>query len=375
MSAIFENSTLAVIALILGFGFLIFVHELGHFAVAKWVGIRATQFAIGFGNALVSYRKGIGVRFGGTEKEYISRAVEALEAEGQALDQLDEHARNQLIMEKADALGLGETEYRLNTLPLGGYVKMLGQEDMDPSAQSNDPRAFNRKSIGARAAVISAGVVMNLIFGLIFFMICFQMGVKFPAAVVGGLVADSPAVTTYARGHENDPGYRGLRIGDQIIAANGNPVEDMTGIKIATALGKAGRAVALTVQRDSEVQPLIYDITPRPDPRQESLLSAGIIPSPSLRIVKVYADTPFAEAGVKAGSVITAVAGQPIETYGQLVTAFETAEGQTLSLTVTGPAGQTLEVPMTAQPAFRTAGEAGGFLGLIPPTRITEVRA
>ncbi|MEO1236345.1 MAG: site-2 protease family protein, partial [Planctomycetota bacterium] len=118
MSLIFSNPTLAVVALILGFGFLIFVHELGHFAVAKWVGIRATQFAIGFGQAILCYRPGLGFRVGGTEKEYFARALDALREEGKSVDGLDEHQRNQLIMEKADELGLGETEYRLNWLPL-----------------------------------------------------------------------------------------------------------------------------------------------------------------------------------------------------------------------------------------------------------------
>ena len=373
MNVIFDNPTLAMIALILGFGFLIFIHELGHFAVAKWVGIRATQFAIGFGNAICSYRRGIGLRFGGTEKEYVARAVEALEAEGRSVAELDEHARNQLIMEKADALGLGETEYRLNTLPLGGYVKMLGQEDMDPAAQSSDPRAFNRKSVGARAAVISAGVIMNLIFGLIFFMICFQMGVRFPAAVVGAVAPQSPAATTFARDHEGDPAYRGLRIGDTIVAADGKAIEDMTGVKIATALGKAGQPVALTVQREGEPQPLTYDITPRPDPRQESLLSAGIAPSPSLRIIAVFEDTPFAEAGVEAGSTITAIDGAPVVSYSDYAAAVDDADGEPVTLAVTAADGQIREVLVSPRPAFRHVGGQPQLLGLVPGIVVSRV--
>jgi regulator of sigma E protease len=373
-SWIFENSTLAVLALILGFGFLIFVHELGHFAVAKWVGIRATQFAIGFGNAIVAYRKGLGVRFGSTEKEYLTRSLDALREDGVDLEALNEHARNQRIMEKADALGLGETEYRLNTLPLGGYVKMLGQEDMDPAAQSDDPRSFNRKSVGARAAVISAGVIMNLIFGLIFFMICFQMGVKFPAAVVGGVAPLSPAATTYAEGFEGDPRYLGLRVGDRITATDGNPIEDFTGVKIATALGKADRAVALTVQREGEAEPLTYRVVARPDRRQEGLLSAGILPAPTLRVVTVLEDTPFADAGAKAGMTITAVDGEPVETYGQYAAAFDRAGGRPVTVTLTRD-GETVRAEVQPQPAFRTAVEQRQLLGITPATRIPSVAA
>lgn len=373
MSVIFDNPKLAVLALILGFGFLIFVHELGHFAVAKWVGIRATQFAIGFGHALVSYRKGMGLRVGGTEKEYFTRALAALEEEGKSIEGLDEHQRNRMIMEKADELGLSETEYRLNWIPLGGYVKMLGQEDMDPSAQSSDPRAYNKKSIGARMAVISAGVIMNLIFALIFFIICFQMGVKFPAAVVGNVNHTSPAATTFAEGHAGDPAYMGLRIGDQITHANGKPIDDMTGVKIATALGKAGRAVELTVDREGEAGPLTFNVTPEPDERQEMLLSAGIAPAPTLHVVAVFEDTPFAEAGVEAGMTITAVDGRPVETYGQYASGFDRAGGQAVTVTLTNKAGETVDVAVEPQPAFRTAVDQIALAGLVPATAVLSV--
>lgn len=319
MSAIFSNNITAIFALILGFGFLIFVHELGHFAVAKWVGIRATQFAIGFGNAIVSYRKGIGVRIGGTEKEYIARALDALKEDGKSIEGLGEHERNQLIMEKADQLGLGETEYRWNTLPLGGYVKMLGQEDMDPAAQSSDPRSFNRKSISARAAVISAGVVMNLIFGLLFFIICFQMGVKFPAAVVGETQPGSPAAVTYARGHDGNAAFRGLQPGDTITHLNGKPITDMAEVRIATALGKGGRAVAMTVDRDGREEPLVFDIVATSTAANEGLLSAGILPSQSLTVAKddeggadVVPGLNFANQNLEAGMNLVAVNDQPI---------------------------------------------------------------
>ena len=63
-------------------------------------------------------------------------------------------------------------------------MKMLGQEDMDPTATSEDPRSFNRKPVWARACVISAGVVMNLIFGMIFLIVAFKAGVELPPAEV-----------------------------------------------------------------------------------------------------------------------------------------------------------------------------------------------
>ncbi|MEM1107493.1 MAG: site-2 protease family protein [Planctomycetota bacterium] len=381
MIDIFNNSYTAVAALILGFGFLIFVHELGHFAIAKWVGIRATQFAIGFGNAIVSYRKGIGIRVGGTEKEYIARALDALKEEGKTVDGLDEHARNQLIMEKADELGLGETEYRLNTLPLGGYVKMLGQEDMDPAAQSEDPRSFNKKSISARAAVISAGVVMNLIFGLIFFIICFQMGVKFPAAVVGSIDPDSAAATTYANGYAENEAYRGLLPGDHITHLNGKPITDMAEVRIATALGKGGKAVAMTVDREGEEQPLVFDIVATSSERNEGLLSAGIFPAQTLIVGESPSRpgepagskySPFAAAGVTPQMRMTAINGQPVDNQGQMIRFFKTLNQPQVTLRFESGDGKTpVEVQTIARPRLTVRdGSVVNLLGLTPPAEI-----
>ena len=97
---------------LLGFGFLIFIHELGHFLAAKWAGIRADGFAIGMGPCLASYRKGIGFCFGSADAKVVRQ-----------------HGKRPIEMGDAERIrnGLGETEYSLRALPLGGYVRMLGQ--------------------------------------------------------------------------------------------------------------------------------------------------------------------------------------------------------------------------------------------------------
>ena len=99
---IFADWVGPLLMFVIGLGVIIFVHELGHFLVAKWVGIKVEQFAFGFGMRL------FGVK-------------------------------------------VGETDYRVNLVPLGGYVKMLGQEDFKPlkEGEKPDPRAFDQKSVGA----------------------------------------------------------------------------------------------------------------------------------------------------------------------------------------------------------------------------------
>ena len=101
--------------------------------------------------------------------------------------------------------GLGETEYRLNWIPLGGYVKMLGQDDLRPGVTAEDPRAFNKKTVGARMMIVSAGVVMNVILAAVGFMIVFMIGYPVPPATVGSVVANSPAARA-ATGRWNSRG-------------------------------------------------------------------------------------------------------------------------------------------------------------------------
>src|SRR5437667_6239127 len=93
----------------------------------------------------------------------------------------------------AQAMGLGDTEYRLNWIPLGGYVKMLGQDDLRPNAEQDDPRAYNKKSISARMFVVSAGVIMNIILAAIGFMVVFSLpgGFRVQPPVVGSVIPGS----------------------------------------------------------------------------------------------------------------------------------------------------------------------------------------
>ncbi|MGB0325830.1 MAG: site-2 protease family protein, partial [Phycisphaerales bacterium] len=165
-------------AVILGFGALIFFHELGHFVAAKWAGVRTGAFAVGMGPVLLSWRRGIGLVAGSTQ----ARVVEMT---GSPADKLTD--------EELAHHGLGETEYSLRLLPLGGFVSMLGQEDGKPEAVSDDPRSYNLAPVGKRMVIISAGVVMNLILAIVLFVVAFGIGVKFEAPVIGSTQLGGPA--------------------------------------------------------------------------------------------------------------------------------------------------------------------------------------
>ncbi|MEM9253186.1 MAG: site-2 protease family protein, partial [Planctomycetota bacterium] len=370
------STYIALPLFILGFGFLVFIHELGHFIAAKAVGIRTTQFAVGFGQALLCYRRGLGLRVGGTEAEYEKRARQAIADQGGDPDK----ATAKELYAAVDELGLGETEYRLNWIPLGGYVKMLGQEDLDPNARSDDPRAYNNKSVGARAIVISAGVVMNLIVGAIFFIAAFTGGVNFPPNIVGGVIPGAPAATTYAQGHNGDADYLGLLPGDRVVEADGDVIRDLTGIKIAAALGSAGEAVDFVIERPDYDSPtpyasptrLTYRMTPEviagvSAARGGNLMAIGITPTYTNEVWFVR----FGEAsraGVKPGMRLTALNGEPIDSHDEFVYRMQRSEGQPVTVTYTAEDGSTVRVEQRAAPGlYRPSLEAApSLLGWSP---------
>ncbi|MHB1418374.1 MAG: M50 family metallopeptidase, partial [Bacillota bacterium] len=153
---------MTILLSILIFGILILAHELGHFAVAKFVGIRVDEFSIGLGPKLFSKRR-------------------------------------------------GETMYSLRLLPLGGFNRMAGMDEDD----SDDEHSFNRKRIGQRMAVIFAGSLMNFVLAVLLFVMVFMIiGMPSNSTVVGKVSTGKPAETA------------GLRPGDQITAVDGVPVDN-----------------------------------------------------------------------------------------------------------------------------------------------------
>ena len=220
---------LNLFVVILGFGFLILVHELGHYLAARWAGIRVDNFAIGMGPVLCSWRRGLGLQLGSSQPELCRRFNSATTA---------------LIPEAAlrDA-GLGETEWTLRLLPLGGFVRMLGQDDAAPNeaiAAQGDPRSYRSAPVGKRMVVISGGVVMNIIFGILFFMIAFLAGVKAEAPMVGAVAPGSPAARA------------GITAGDRIVSIDGTPTATFTDVILGGAMHVGTQPLRIIVDRDGK---------------------------------------------------------------------------------------------------------------------------
>ena len=248
------------------------MHELGHFLAARWAGIRCESFAVGMGPPILAWRRGIGLRAGSTDPATIARHGKP------AVEMTDEELERN---------GLGETEWSLRAFPLGGFVKMLGQDDLDPSHVSSSRRSYQRAPIGRRMVVVSAGVACNLALALALFVVAFLAGVRFEAPVVGMVVPGSPAATARAEGGGAD----GLRPGDTILSIDGEPVQTFADIQIAGAMARPGTVLEFAVARTEAgaTAERRLRVTPERD-RASGLYAIGIAPALSGAVGSVRAD-------------------------------------------------------------------------------------
>jgi regulator of sigma E protease len=262
---------------VVGFGLIIFIHELGHFVAARWAGIRVLAFALGFGPPLLTYRKGVGITRQSSEGEY-RRLHNA------ALSQADENTTDAQALARLHER-VSPTEYRLNLLPLGGYVKMLGQEDLNPDATSDAADSYQQCVPWKRMIVISAGVVMNLILAAVLFVAVFMIGMRVEPAIVGDIApnsAASKAVIFDGAGRTLDT--PGLLPGDRVTAIEGRRPNSFSDLMLASAMAAPGRAVKLEIQRPGVDGTLNAALTPQTNPLT-NLLDFGIAPAMSTTII------------------------------------------------------------------------------------------
>ena len=360
-----------MLLIVLGFGLLIGIHELGHFIAAKWAGIRANAFAVGMGPQVVSFRKGIGFCYKGTAPKVIEKFGKDANAMSDA--ELKEH-------------GLSETEYSLRLLPIGGFVSMLGQEDGKPDSVSEDPRSYNRCPIGKRMVVVSAGVVMNILLACFLFLVCFQVGVNFEAPILGAMVPNSPAANATAVGFDSVH----LEPGDLVVTVNGESAKTFTDISLASAMAKPGVPVVLEVQRDGLDSLLTFSIMPA-SVAQEGLLELGLFPASSATLRSgeqgkevmsiLHADSSL--VSLTQGMTMRKADGEPIEVWAQYEALVQTSGGEPIATEWEGASGPaSVEVPVQIAlsiihlpdvPESAPQNYERGLLGMCPLTKIGSV--
>ena len=252
---------------IIPLGFLIFIHELGHFYAAKRCGIKVNTFSLGFGPRLVGFQR-------------------------------------------------GETEYKISLLPFGGYVQMEGE---NPSEQTGAPGEFASASVRDRAIVVAAGPVVNLLFGVLVYWIVFTTGFNTAAArFIGGLtglpLGEREAVQIGWVADDGPGAAGGIMPGDRLVSINGESIRNWSTFH-TRVLMSPNKTLELVVDRDGvhqtlSVKPSVRQVAtpnPRGDTGEIQVTNAN-----EIVVYQVREESPAARAGVQVGDLIESINGEKL---------------------------------------------------------------
>ena len=275
-------------------GVLVFVHEMGHYLMARRIGIRVLTFSLGFGPKLLTVRR-------------------------------------------------GDTDYCISAIPLGGYVKMAGENPDDVRSGADDE--FLSKTKWERFQVLIMGPTMNIILAFVVMAVVLYQGADVPAyeeqpPIVGHVMEASPAEQS------------GIRVGDLILRIGGRPVQTWEELFVAV-MPRAERELEVVLRRG--LQEVTIQVTPEAQ-TQFQVGDLGVVPIMQPQILNVMTGDPADLAGIRPRDVITAVNGEPITRDNPFVETINANADVALMLTVVR-GGQTLKIEVT--PALR------GNVGLI----------
>ena len=305
--------TIAV-AFIIAIGVIVTVHEFGHYWVARRCGVRVLRFSVGFGRPL--WRR---------------------------------------------TMGRDETEWVIAALPLGGYVKMLDEREVDVPAGERH-RAFNTQPVAARAAIVAAGPAINVLLALVAYSATFMLGVPGAVPRIGGVEPDSPAAVA------------GFEPGDRIVAVAGDATPTWADARLAlleAGLGGDGRAVEVEVERDGgapTVRRLAVDSLSLRGEVSDPVARLGFqrwLPDLPPRITDVVAESAAARAGLAGGDRVVRAGDMPIDDWRQWVDYVRERPGETFPVTVRRD-GAERTVQLTPE-TVREGGQARGRIGAYGP--------
>lgn len=276
-----------VLAFAFALGVIIVVHEAGHLLVAKAFGVRVLTFSVGFGKRIWGIRR-------------------------------------------------GETEYRLSAVPLGGYVRLGGE---NPDENTGDPREFLNKPRWQRILVYLAGPLMNVLLAILLFAILFMVGIE-----LTNLPEMPPVVGEVEQGSSADTA--GIQRGDRIVAINGTPAESWQEIFMGL-VASPKKPVQLQVEREG--QRFSASVTPREIRPYEGDL-AGILPILRAKVTQVFPGQPAEKAGLLPDDEIRALDGRPVTERQEFIDYIGQRAGKPVAVTVMRR-GQTEPLTLTVVPA------------------------
>ncbi len=274
----------SILAFLFVLGVLIFVHELGHFLMARRIGVRVLTFSLGFGPKLVNIKR-------------------------------------------------GDTEYCISMVPLGGYVKMAGENPEDTRSGATDE--FLSKGKWQRFQVLVMGPIMNLVLAVVVMAVVLYQGAQLPAfeqqpVVIGAFSDNSVAAKA------------GLKAGDRVITVDGKPVDTWDQFAMAI-VPKAKRGVALGFIRDGRAGQVT--VVPEGQGKYE-LGDIGIQPVVHPEILEFSPGSAAAEAGIQKGDVVLAAGNETDITRERLVALIKASEGKPLPLQI--KRGETVQTVMVS---------------------------
>ena len=314
-----------IVSFVVVLGILILVHEFGHFLVARLSGVGVERFSVGFGPVLWRYRG-------------------------------------------------PQTEYCLSAFPLGGYVKMMG-DDENPleggkTSEIDPARAFNNKPLAVRFLIVFAGPAMNAVLAVVIFALVFMtLGRPVSPAIIGRITEGGPAVQAK------------LQTGDRIVAVDGRPVQYWEDV-LQAVQDLRGETIQLTIKNDAGerkvgVTPLhtkVRDLFGE----ERDVWDIGARPFAAPVIGEVLTGLPAERAGLRSGDTVTAIDGSPVHTWDDLADTIRKRAGQTVRLDVKrGGTDQTVSVVPTA---MKDRGPDGkeievGRIGIGPAAATEFVRS
>ncbi len=307
---------ISILAGIVMLGILIFVHELGHFCVAKFAGVKVLKFSLGFGPRLVSKK-------------------------------------------------WGETEYMICAVPLGGYVQMLGENpekdgDAEPLTPQELERSFSQKPVSRRMAIVLAGPVMNLIFPFILLPLTYLIGVNLPVYL------DQPPCIGYVL-PDSQAAIAGFQSKDCILSVNDQDVSSWDGTNrvIITA---AGDSLRFVVKRNREKVAVTF--LPK-DGGLEGLQSFGLLPLQDARIGALMPEMPAEKAGIQVGDLIHSINGQAVDSWYDLKVIIQKLQEASATYVIERD-GRELEVSISA--THEEADKQSRYLIGISPGQETTVK-
>lgn len=298
---------------VLGFGFIIFIHELGHFLAAKLFKVKVRAFSLGFPPTFLHKQ-------------------------------------------------MGETDYRLGAIPVGGYVSMLGEDPSDDEVKPDDPRALCNIAPWKRVIVFMAGVAMNVASAMAIYVAASFMGIEVTAPVVGHVAANAPA-----RVAGLESGMRIERIDDQEIGA-------FDDIMYTVLLGAA----------DDPDHVFEIQVEGRDEPIRTVALTDGSVPLPMLgvdqpvlaELTTVRPGSPADKAGLKPGDRLVAIDGEPVSFFADAAERLRDLD-RPVTLTVKRPVKDESRVcqpaPQSVELAVTPEQVAQPDYGLLPLRQVTEV--